>query len=271
VPHDGRAMVAIPRSFPSAAHRCLVTLGLLAACLQPGRVDANVVRTCDPFGTVTVADGRFIVQQNEWNSSVRQCVRVEGRSWRITRASFDLATDGPPATYPSIFSGCHWGTCTRRGPLPIRVDELARMRSTWRTDLPSDGAFNVAYDIWTNSSASMVGRPDGSEIMIWLAKRGRVRPAGSVVGRVRIDGTAWDVWTARMPSWNYVAYVRRRGTPAVEDLNLRAFVRDSVRRGATAPSWYVIAVEAGFEIWRGGRALSTLGFRFGASSLRSAP
>ena len=265
--HDGRAMVAIVRSFrPSAAHRCLVTVGLVATVLQPGCVDADVVRTCDPFGTVTVANGRFIVQQNEWNSSARQCMRVEGRSWRITRASFDLPTGGPPAAFPSIFSGCHWGTCTRRGPLPIRVDELDRMRSTWMTDLPSEGAFNLAYDIWTNSSASTVGQPDGSEVMIWLARRGRVRPAGSVVGRVRIGGTAWEVWTSRMPSWNYVAYVRRRGTRAVEDLNLRAFVRDSVRRGSTAPSWYVIAVEAGFEVWRGGRGLSTLGFRLAAEA-----
>ena len=260
-------MVAIASLFrPSAAHRCVVTVGLLAALLQPGCVDTDVVRTCDPFGTVTVADRRFIVQQNEWNSSVRQCIRVEGRAWRITRASFDLPTGGPPATYPSIFSGCHWGTCTRRGPLPIRVSELARMRSTWRTDLPSEGAFNVAYDIWTNSSTSTVGQPDGSEVMIWLAKRGGVRPAGSVVGRIRIGGTAWDVWSARMPSWNYVAYVRRRGRRAVEDLNLRAFVRDSVRRGATAPSWYVIAVEAGFEVWQGGQGLATRDFRFGAEA-----
>jgi hypothetical protein len=247
-----------------AAGRHVVIVGLLAALLLPELSDTDVVRTCDPFGTVTVADGRFIVQQNEWNSSLRQCMRVEGTAWRITRASFDLPTDGPPATYPSIFSGCHWGTCTQRGPLPIRVDDLARARSTWRTVLPSEGAFNVTYDVWTSSSASTAGQPDGSEVMIWLARRGRVHPAGSVVGRVRIGGTAWDVWTARMPSWNYVAYVRRRGTRAVEGLDLRAFVRESVRRGVTAPSWYVIAVEAGFEIWAGGEGLSTRSFRFSA-------
>jgi cellulose 1,4-beta-cellobiosidase len=130
------------------------------------------------------------VQQNEWNSDLTQCLRVEGTAWRVTRASFDLPTDGPPATYPSIFSGCHWGTCTSRGPLPIHVDELARATSTWRTELPRGGAFNVAFDIWTHPSAVADGQPEGSEVMIWLTGRGGVRPAGSVVGRVRIGGAA---------------------------------------------------------------------------------
>lgn len=242
----------------------MVTVALLVAIPLPGPAGPEVVTTCEPFATAVVADGRFIVQQNEWNSTLTQCIRVDGAAWRITRASFDLPTDGPPATYPSIFSGCHWGLCTTRGPLPIRAEDLGRAKTTWKTELPSAGAFNVAFDIWTNSSSSTASQPDGSEIMIWLNSRGGVQPAGSVVGRVQIGGAAWDVWTTRMPSWNYVAYVRRRGTRAVEDLNLRAFVRDSVERRATDASWYVIAVEAGFEIWAGGQGLATREFRFRA-------
>src|SRR5437016_1803357 len=64
-----------------------------------------------PFGRVPVAGGRYIVQQNEWNSNERQCIRVSGTRWTITVADFHTATDGPPATYPSIYTGCHWGTC----------------------------------------------------------------------------------------------------------------------------------------------------------------
>jgi Glycosyl hydrolase family 12 len=255
---------------PRRVASLVVAAGLLAALPLPGRADPDVVRTCEPFATVAVADGRFIVQQNEWNSTLTQCMRVEGTAWRITRASFDLSTDGPPATYPSVFSGCHWGTCTLRGPLPIAVEELGRMRATWSTELPETGAFNVTFDVWTNSSPSTTGQPDGSEIMIWLTSRGGVQPAGSVVDRVRIGDAAWDVWTTRMASWNYVAYVRRRGARSVEDLNLRAFVRDSVDRGATAASWHVIAVEAGFEVWQGGEGLATAAFRFRAGSMEAA-
>jgi hypothetical protein len=96
----------------SAARPIVVTVGFLAALPLLGRADTDVVRMCEPFDTVAVADGRFIVQQNEWNSSLTQCIRVEGRAWRITRASFGLPTDGPPATYPSIFSGLAYRSCS---------------------------------------------------------------------------------------------------------------------------------------------------------------
>ena len=248
----------------NAARPLVVTIGLLVAAPMLGRADPDVLTTCEPFATVPVADGRFIVHQNVWNSTLTQCIRVEGTAWRIASAAFDLPTDGPPASYPSIFSGCHWGTCTARGPLPIRIEDLGRATSTWRTEVPNEGAFNVAFDIWTNSAPSTSGQPDGAEIMIWLTSRGGVRPASSIVGRVRIGGATWDVWTTRMPSWNYVAYARRRGTRQVEDLNVLAFIRDSVDRGATDPSSYVIAVEAGFEIWQGGEGLTTSAFRFRA-------
>jgi cellulose 1,4-beta-cellobiosidase len=236
---------------------CLAVIPGTAGASGPS---AETVRTCDPFGTVSVADGRYIVQQNEWNSTDRQCMRVSGRSWTITRASFDLATDGPPASYPSVFRGCHWGNCTSEAPLPIQVGDIAGATSSWRTNLTRSGAYDVAYDLWTNTSVSTSGQPDGSEIMLWLSERGDVRPAGSVVGRVRIAGTRWTVWTTRMASWNYVAYRRVRPTDSVSALDLAAFLRDSVERGLTEPSWYLIAAEAGFEIWRGGRGLATRWF-----------
>jgi hypothetical protein len=228
---------------------------------------ASTVRTCEPFGTIAVADGRYIVQQNEWNSAERQCVTVDGTSWRITRASFDLPTHGPPASYPSVFRGCHWGTCTVGHALPVAVRDLTRATSTWRTHVVRSGAYDVAYDLWTNSSPTTGGQPDGSEIMIWLRARGGFRPAGSRTGSVRLDGARWDVWTAPMASWNYVAYVRRRPKHSVSRLDVGAFVRNSTRRGVTDPSWYLIGIEAGFEIWRGGRGLSTTSF---SASVRSA-
>jgi hypothetical protein len=235
----------------------------LMPCTRPAATPtAETVRTCDPFGTVSIADGRYIVQQNEWNSTERQCIAVTGRSWTVTRASFDLPTDGPPASYPSVFRGCHWETCTADGPLPVKISRIAGATSSWRTRGVSSGAYDVAYDLWTNSTPSTSGQPDGSEIMIWLGARGGVRPAGSVVARVRIAGARWSVWTTRMPSWNYVAYRRREPTAAVSSLDLAAFIRDSVDHGVTDPSWYLIAAEAGFEIWQGGRGLETRTFSF---------
>ena len=96
--------------------------------------------------------------------------------------------------------------------------------------------------------------------MIWLRKRGPVRPAGTITGRARIAGISWTVWQTRMDGWNYIAYRRVKRARSARDLNVRAFVRDSIQRGSTESAWYLTSVEAGFEIWRGGRGLGTDSF-----------
>ena len=40
-------------------------------------------------------------------------------------------------------------------------------------------------------------------------------------------------------------------------LDLRALVSDAVNRGYIQNSWYLIGVEAGFELWRGGTGLAS--------------
>ncbi|MBX4205250.1 MAG: cellulose-binding protein, partial [Candidatus Doudnabacteria bacterium] len=82
---------------------------------------------------------------------------------------------------------------------------------------------------------------------------------------VTISGTRWEVWTTRMPDWNYIAYVRADGNVlSVANLDLKAFTDDAVSRGSVEPGWYLIDVEAGFEIWQGGLGLGTNSFSFSA-------
>jgi hypothetical protein len=156
---------------------------------------------------VSIIAGQYIYQQNERNSSLTQCSSVDGTtgSWSITQASFNLATNGAPATYPSTFRGCHWGSCTIGSGLPIQVGSLGSATSSWSTTQVASGAYNVAYDLWTNSTPSTSGQPNGSEIMIWLANRGGVQPAGQMVGSVSIGRATWNVWTTRMSGRNYIA------------------------------------------------------------------
>jgi Glycosyl hydrolase family 12 len=234
-------------------------VGALACGGSPARAATT---TCDRFGTIAVAGGTYVFQNDEWNSTQTQCTAVDATTgaWTITQASFDLPTNGAPAAYPSIYRGCHWGNCTTQNPLPIQVSKLVSARSSWSTTQADAGAYDVAYDIWTNSSPTTSVQPDGSEIMIWLNSRGGVQPAGSLVATASIAGATWNVWTDRMSGWNYIAYQRTSGTTAVSDLDLRAFILDSVTRGSTSGSSYLIAVEAGFEIWKGGKGLASDSF-----------
>jgi hypothetical protein len=238
---------------------------MLSACVAPSRgpetatPGAGGTTHCGQFENVSVADNQYVVQTNEWNSTQTQCVRVTATGFAVTEANFGLPTAGPPASYPSIFKGCHWGNCTNGSGMPVQVASLPAVKSGWTVVAPESGAYDIAYDLWFNQTPTTSGQPNGTELMIWIRHAGGVRPAGSQVGTVSLAGAAWDVWKGKMPSWTYVAYVRQAAADAV-DLDLRAFVEDAVARGTIDPSWYMVDIEAGFEIWQGGRGLATSSF-----------
>ena len=50
------------------------------------------------------------------------------------------------------------------------------------------------------------------------------------------------------------------GTTSVRDLDIGQFAADALRRGYLRKSWYLIDVEAGFELWQGGAGLATHSF-----------
>jgi chitodextrinase len=226
--------------------------------------------TCEPQGTIPAGD--YTIQANEWNSTSQQCVSYSGgTAWSVDTANFDLTTAGAPATYPSIFKGCHWGDCTPGSGLPIQVSRLGSATSSWSTVQPASGAYDVAYDLWINSTPTTKGQPDGTEIMIWLNSRGGVQPFGGKTGTSSAAGHSWDVWTGRQTSWKIVSYVLQGGGTSFSDLDVKGLIDDAVGRGSVDPSHYLIDAEAGFEIWQGGQGLATNSFSFDASTGGSTP
>src|SRR5258708_34680253 len=66
--------------------------------------------------STSVAGGADRVQNNEWGSSKPESVTTDGHAdFRVATSSISNATDGAPGGYPSIYSDCHWGRCTRGG------------------------------------------------------------------------------------------------------------------------------------------------------------
>jgi Glycosyl hydrolase family 12 len=142
------------------------------------------------------------------------------------------------------------------------ASSLADPTSSWSTTEPGSGTYDVAYDTWFNQSPVASGQPNGAEVMVWLNHQGPVQPAGSPVATVGLDGHTFQVWRADMPSWTYVAYVIQGGATSVTNLDLGNVFRDAEARGYVSPSWYLIDVEAGFELWQGGAGLGTTAFAF---------
>ncbi len=234
---------------------------------------AATVTTCSGTSVTTMQGGQYIYQQNEWNSSATQCASVDNSTgaWTITQANFSLATNGAPATYPSSYKGCHWGTCTSGSGLPIQVSQLGSAVSSWSTTQVGSGAYDVAYDIWFDSNPAPTGQPNGTEIMIWINSRGGVQPFGSQTGTGNIAGHSWNVWQGNQTSWKIISYVLQGGATSVSNLDIKAIIDDAAARGSLNRNHYLIDAEVGFEIWQGGQGLATNSFSFSASQGNGGP
>jgi Glycosyl hydrolase family 12/Ricin-type beta-trefoil lectin domain len=248
--------------FVATASLLLASLsGAFAQAAQP--LDTT---NCQGQGSISILSGQYTIQSNEWNSSLPQCVTyTSGTAWSMTTANFNLQPGGAPATYPSIYKGCHWGACTTGSGLPIQVSQLGTAVSSWSTTQPATGAYDVAYDIWINSTPTTPGQPDGTEVMIWLNSRGGVGPFGSNTGTSNAAGHNWNVFQGRQTSWNIISYVLQGGGTSFTNLDIKAMLNDAVARGSINPSHFLIDVEAGTEIWNGGQGFATNSFSFSAT------
>jgi len=233
--------------------------------------------------TRPVAGRAYTVENNEWGSSAPECVSTDGSAgFTVANSSIANSTYGAPGGYAAIYKGCHWGACTPGSGFPIQVSDIrpGTVTTTWSTAQPGGSSdYDVAYDVWFNQAPTTTGQPNGTELMIWLNHNGPVQPFGSkVASNISVGGRGYDVWFGNQ-GWNTVSYTMTSGTTSVSNLDLQPLIADAVSRGYIKPSWYLIDVEAGFELWHGGQGLATKSFsvnvtgghRFSASSAPTSP
>jgi cellulose 1,4-beta-cellobiosidase len=233
------------------------------------------------YGAIPVNDGAYTVQNNEWASSQLECITTSGEpGFQVQTSQIANSTYGPPGAYPSIYTGCHWGYCTAGGlgAGPLRIGSLTRGRLTtsFSASLPRGGYYDVSYDIWINKTRAATGEPNGTEVMVWLGHDGPVQPQGSMVARdIAIGSHAYDIWYTRSTAaaGGTVSFAMTSQVTAVSSLDLGQLIQETVHRGYTSPLWYLIDIEAGFEIWRGGSglAVSSFGVRVGQPDHTTTP
>jgi cellulose 1,4-beta-cellobiosidase len=240
----------------------ICSASIVTLLLFPVVLSAQIVDLCDRSASTTVMGGEYNVMNNVWGSGAgvgNQCLEVNTSSsyFKVSQSTHNSSS---VASYPAIFKGCHWGWCTtNNNPMPIPVWEIGSAPFTWtiRTDSAS-GTWNAALDIWFDDTLSFADDYD-LEMMIWIDYHGGATPAGSRQGTVQIGGLMWDVYFTVFANWPYVAYKITSPVDSV-NLDLRDFINDSVTRGYLNTTWYLHAIEAGFEIWRGGQSLTTRSF-----------
>jgi len=227
--------------------------------------------------TAAVAGGTYIVQNNEYDSSASECVTTDGNAdFTVANSAIANATNGSPGAYPSIYQGCHWGSCSSGGltSSPIQVSALTagKVTTSWSTTQTGSGAYDVAYDIWYNQTPTTTGQPNGTEMMVWLNHNGSVQPFGSeVASNVSIGGHTYNIWYGTQSIWDTVTYEMTSGATSVSGLDIGTLTQDMVSRGYTQSSWYLIDVEAGFELWQGGAGLATNSFSVNVNGSSPSP
>ncbi|CAL9639473.1 hypothetical protein SUDANB145_06293 [Streptomyces sp. enrichment culture] len=239
----------------------LMTLSLIAAltALMTSAAPAGAADTtiCEQYGTATIQN-RYVVQNNRWGSSAEQCVTVTDTGFRLSRADGSVPTNGAPKSYPSVFNGCHYTTCSPGTALPARVDSIASAPSSVSYGFVDGAVYNASYDIWLDPTP----RTDGvnrTEIMIWFNRVGPIQPIGSQVGTATVAGRNWEVWSGGNGSNDVLSFV----APAAVDswsFDVMDFVRQAVSRGLAGNDWYLTSVQAGFEPWQNGAGLSVDAF-----------
>jgi cellulose 1,4-beta-cellobiosidase len=215
-----------------------------------------------------VANGAYVVQNNEWGSSAAESLATNGSAgFTVANSSITEATNSAPGGYPSIFQGCHWGDCTKGGlaahPVPATTltARPGTVTTSWSTTQPGgSAAYDVAYDIWFNQAPTTTGQPNGAELMVWLNSHGGVQPYGHPVGTTTIKGVSYQVWEGAQSWGDTISYKMLSPVTSVTNLEVGPLAADAIHRGYISSSWYLIDVEAGFELWRGGAGLATNSF-----------
>jgi hypothetical protein len=247
-------------------------LGLLCE-LAPAA--AQTVQQCAQEIPAYVDGNAYRVENNKFASSQPECISIDTATtnFTVTNSSIANPTNGTPGAYPSIYQGCHWGLCSSSSSLPLTVNGIASASTSWSTTqpnpAPSTDAWDVAYDLWFNRNPTTNTRPDGAELMVWLNHHpigASPQPNGSPVDTVTINAITYQVWYRADVSPPYIAYEMTQGTASVSNLDLLAIINDATfNRHYIDPSWYLISVEAGFELWHGGAGLATNSFFFSAT------
>ncbi len=236
--------------------------------------------TCAQYLTIntTGTTPSYYVQTNYWNDGgtgcpgTTQCVTINNATGDFAVTAGDFACGNNVATYPSIVYGCQAnGSCSNGTNLPMEVSLLQCVTSSWNiavTNETGSDYWDAAYDIWfTSTNTNLTSH--SAELMIWLNYTPGTGPGGSYVTDGLTMGnttTTWRLNEGFNGYWNYIAYMADSNITAFNNVNILAFINDSVNRGYISSSWYLSAIEAGIEIRTGGVPFYSSGFSANVSS-----
>lgn len=183
-----------------------------------------------------------------------------------------LATGGEPSGYWEIYKGTSWGgtTVNNGAPFPYLASAIKANQITTSATCSTSGVtgdWDNAYDIWFNAdkTAGQTNNQGGThlEMMVWLNHTAGAQPRHPLVAsNVPIGGNTYNIWYD--PTGPTASYVLSTPSNTIS-FDMYPLIQDAITRGYMQPSWYLLDVEFGFEIWNGGINLSCSNFAVNAT------
>ncbi len=236
----------------------LLSLGSLVGSLTAAEASPAVqAEICEKYGTTTIQN-KYVVQNNAWGTDQAQCITTTDSGFRITRADGTAPTDGAPKSYPSVYLGCHYATCSPGTNLPRQIGAISSAPSSISYAYVGNAVYNASFDIWLDPEPQTNGVSQ-TEIMIWLNRVGPIQPIGSRTGTAQVAGHTWEVWTGSNGANDVISFVAPSALSSLS-FDLTAFIDQAVGAGLATDQWYLTSVQAGFEPWEGGTGLGVNSF-----------
>lgn len=255
------------RPIGRSARKLLSVMTAAATCATlagvAGATSSSAAVACKAWQALRVsgANGQQYVIRNKPSinhNDQGMCLSNRGgaAAFTVTRSP-GWAPSAKVRAYPYIGTGCFEGACPAGGAgVMQKAGSLGNYTVRWATVTPRrSGVWNASLDLWLGPHVGA----GNSEIMIWLRYS---KPSWwkGLYPTVKIDGAKWYV-VPHTTSAGYYYISFRRATPvASATLRIAPFMAAAERFGAVRKSWLLWAVQAGFEIWSGGKGLAITKF-----------
>lgn len=237
---------------PKVILLCLAASVIASSCkdnvVTPASAPVVEKATC---GSSTSYSGSYFYQANAWGGG-GYCIWFNNvNSWG---ANANVNSSGIVG-YPSIVRGCHWGGCSSNSGLPKKLSAIGSVTTSW-TQSSSGNAWDAAYDIWFDASSNPGNRASTYELMVWLQWTG-TKPiaqnydaSGNAIPfakNVSVGGRTFNVYRRG----NVFSFLLTSQSKSIS-FSLKPIADYCVARGWMSSSVYLISIEAGWEIIKGG-------------------
>ncbi|MGN8068814.1 hypothetical protein [Mucilaginibacter sp. SG564] len=231
----------------------------------------SVTTECVNTHTITVG-ASYVLNNNIWgagtNGAGSQCVWYDNssQSWGCN-ASHTSGTGQNIKGYPALVRGWLWFNSSGSiwaspsdTSFPVQMSHLSSFRSNWSMTVPTNGEkYNSSYDIWLDVSNNPAYKAK-KEVMIWLNYKGPAYngsdfvPVGGIPihTNISIAGSTWNIYEGNNGTNDVYTFRRTTNTSSVSNLDIKAFLTYAQNDDFFSSSYYLLGVQAGWEIVAGG-------------------